>query len=1728
MFGGDPTVVLFGVFHDIFVRILAQILLPLLSMPVTSVILELCAPMLDAYSVMMSGWYFLLRVLFGLSVIYLLRPQEQEGVVKRTHRRLSSKKWRAYQRYLHRLDLAKLSPEDQRRFSGRRYFDRAAETKRVRSKWKRISARRNSLLRQLRRFDKAKRATSKLHGDYEAAYEKAFQNPAVADWNTDDEFDMFSWDSYDELFPSYFDFVAPDESVIKQLPFSEHDPDEVARLVANLDNPTRLVTSFIGLTPRDHARNIESSLAVLRAEIRYHESTFDRMALKQYKSRPSSDPTFLKRYQETPCVVDTGASYGLTPFKEDFLSYESCNIKVKAVANENTVIGMGIVLYKMRATNGDTCYVPGIAYHMPECGIRLMSPQAYHQQFDGHSEIDGEKYTFFLAQAANGPRKHVIQVPIESGTNLPMMRDVSTTGKEKEQARPYFARSLRMHQHFSGSFFGRWRTTYCCEGEDEESYEFTPFMHYSGRSQMEEFNNCVSGERNPNLSPGQKELLTWHYRLGISLRHVQYLMQSHEREDAEGNSMRIGAVIPTEYTDSRHCSPTITCATCEIAKGRVQKPKNKSGKRDKKQDKALTKEKYMPGDFVSMDTVPVGVAGRAFSTRGGPNAAIQYSHLTLFHDAATGLIKIYLQENGSTAATLWSKQQFERFLWTTAGVTVKHYHSDQGSNFTDATFAADVEEKQQTQSFSGTGAKFENGSAERAVQTVFWKARHMMLQCALRWDLEGAADPSLWPQALLYACWLYNRIPKMETSYSPLELLTSRRDDHHDLLRAKVWGCPAFVLDPVLQDGKKLPKFKARARVSQFMGFSEDFSSLVGQVRNLKSGSITQQYHVVYDEKFEAVIGLAVEEHEEDLGDYTQKLWEHLFQTDYARDFYIEPQFIDGELAYEVPPLHDEWLSPQEVREKEERLQDQIRREMQRKQRVDEKWAELLPKTPTADRTVQLTSDGKKEKNLQFSPAKDRIIVDQPSQNSDNFADGVSSSPEGASDGVDDSEGVRGSVDVEVEETPGTGDVIWNSRRKRTTWKERYADTDYVSHVEVSHTSWKQAKNFTPEQFTSLSLAEKAVLRSPKLSPFFGNFEITLMNDRQLPPQLRYHPLTRDPIRHPNEKVRIDRTLAHQLARDKAATDLRCAKLEEVAPTLEALQSSRLSQYITLSVNNCDFGGGITELVCQDVHPAFLNAKLGISRADNPGWDEAMNGPEAAEFWKAAEVEIATLEKMKAWDVVDRPTDKPILPSLWAFKKKRLPSGEVRKYKARFTARGDRQTPDVDFTETWAPVVQWTTVRMILILATQLGLKTWSADVSCAFLHSDIDSEVYVDMPRGFTKPGKCLKLRKSLYGLRQSPRLFWKYLANSMESCGLKQSKLDPCLFLGPSVVALCYVDDILFFAKEDEEIEKLMISLRKTGLMLEKETSAAGFLGVDIQPTKFDTDGNVTELELTQCGLIDRIITNLGLDGKDYVKYTPVDSAGPLTKDVDGEPCIEAFSFPAVVGQLLYLTGHSRPELAFAVNQCARYMFNPKRSHELALLRIGKYLKATRTKGLIIKPSGGLFNIHAYPDADFAGLYGHEDPSDPACVKSRTGFVIKVANCPISWKSTLQTKTALSTMEAEISALAHCMKELLGIMDLAQMFAEYYGLEKVETQMDVHLHEDNAGALVLANTLPPEFTPRSKFYHIETIWFREQINLRGIKVNKVATVDQLGDIFTKGLSRQQFEYLRNQLCGW
>ena len=107
----------------------------------------------------------------------------------------------------------------------------------------------------------------------------------------------------------------------------------------------------------------------------------------------------------------------------------------------------------------------------------------------------------------------------------------------------------------------------------------------------------------------------------------------------------------------------------------------------------------------------------------------------------------------------------------------------------------------------------------------------MMTHAALHWPDDGANSIRLWAFTVTHAAWLYNHLPNKNLGWmSPLEIFTKTKSDHRDLLRTRVWGCPAFVLDPKLQDGHKIPKFNRRSRMGQFSGFSDEYSTLVSMV----------------------------------------------------------------------------------------------------------------------------------------------------------------------------------------------------------------------------------------------------------------------------------------------------------------------------------------------------------------------------------------------------------------------------------------------------------------------------------------------------------------------------------------------------------------------------------------------------------------------------------------------------------------------------------------------------------------------------------------------------------------------------------------------------------------------------------------------------------------------------------------------------------------------------------
>jgi hypothetical protein len=172
-----------------------------------------------------------------------------------------------------------------------------------------------------------------------------------------------------------------------------------------------------------------------------------------------------------------------------------------------------------------------------------------------------------------------------------------------------------------------------------------------------------------------------------------------------------------------------------------------------------------------------------------------------------------------------------------------------------------------------------------------------------------------------------------------------------------------------------------------------------------------------------------------------------------------------------------------------------------------------------------------------------------------------------------------------------------------------------------------------------------------------------------------------------------------------------------------------------------------------NVQPHVLQAKTKSNPEDYPSYTKAVNGPNGDKWDEAIDKELETLEKINAWTLVRRQPGMKVLPMTWALRLKRFPNGLAKKFKAWFCVCGNFQVKGIDFFETWAPVVQWTTVRAMIILAAKKKLCTAQADITAAFVHAPLDEgeEIYVHQPQGrvYGKPGEfVLKLNRSVYGI--------------------------------------------------------------------------------------------------------------------------------------------------------------------------------------------------------------------------------------------------------------------------------------------------------------------------------------------------------------------------------------------
>ena len=182
---------------------------------------------------------------------------------------------------------------------------------------------------------------------------------------------------------------------------------------------------------------------------------------------------------------------------------------------------------------------------------------------------------------------------------------------------------------------------------------------------------------------------------------------------------------------------------------------------------------------------------------------------------------------------------------------MKEYHSDNGTAFTAQKFRQHLYDKGQTERFAATGSHHQNGRAERAIRTIMGMSRTMLLHSAIHWS--EVADATLWPLSVRLATYLYNRVTTNDSGLSPHDLWTRTRYSFKDLHEIQVFGCPVYVLDKKLSDGKKIPRWKTRAERYMYVGRSERHAGSAPLVLNLRTGNISAQWNVVFDNWFTTV-----------------------------------------------------------------------------------------------------------------------------------------------------------------------------------------------------------------------------------------------------------------------------------------------------------------------------------------------------------------------------------------------------------------------------------------------------------------------------------------------------------------------------------------------------------------------------------------------------------------------------------------------------------------------------------------------------------------------------------------------------------------------------------------------------------------------------------------------------------------------------------------------------------
>jgi transposase InsO family protein len=509
-------------------------------------------------------------------------------------------------------------------------------------------------------------------------------------------------------------------------------------------------------------------------------------------------------------------------------------------------------------------------------------------------------------------------------------------------------------------------------------------------------------------------------------------------------------------------------------------------------------------------------------------------------------------------------------------------------------------------------------------------------------------------------------------------------------------------------------------------------------------------------------------------------------------------------------------------------------------------------------------------------------------------------------------------------------------------------------------------------------------------------------------------------------------------------------------------------------------------------HMCIIEPENYQEAAGDKAWQEAMKE------------ELEVIEKNNTWELVERPSDKPVIGVKWVYKTKLHLDGSVQKHKARLVAKGYAQKSGIDYNETFAPVARLDTIRTLIALAAQKGWKLFQLDVKSAFLNGVLEEEVYVEQPEGFEVKNaghKVYKLKKALYGLKQAPRAWYSEIDTYLSMCNFKRSGSEATLYTrsdmeGNLIIVSIYVDDIVYTGSSERLLNEF-----KREMMQRYEMSDLGllhhFLGMGILQTNrgvFIHQGKYAKSLLSKFGLDDCKPVSIPL------------ATGEKLKKKDGSELADESLYRRIVGSLLYLTA-TRPDLMYAASLLSRFMTGPTKIHMGAAKRVLRYVQGTLSYGIeyVREQSATLIG---FCDADWAGS---EDDS-----RSTSGYAFSFGSGAFSWSSVKQNTVALSTAEAEYVSASEATAQAIWLRFVLDDFGE---MQAEATP----LFCDNMSAISMAKN--PVFHQRTRHINRKYHFIREALQEGVIDVKFCRSEEQLADIFTKALPKDRFKKLRLDL---